>query len=129
MKVASLPAQVVDRLFMVLSANFAHRWSSAFPNDAAISVAKAEWGKRLAGLTNEQISRGLDVLAESGKEWPPSIPEFRGMCLSVDEQALAPMYNPWRRDRAITDEAQVIRNRIAASNGLSEINKILKGRA
>ena len=45
------------------------------------------WGAVLAGLTKEQVTKGLRVLAESGREFPPSAPVFKQMCLtkSVNE--------------------------------------------
>ena len=41
----------------------------------------AEWSHGLAGLTGEQIRRGLDTWQEA---WPPSLPEFRRACMGTD---------------------------------------------
>jgi len=55
-----------------------HRWTSAI--DGIEEVAVREWGKRLEGLTGEQIRHGLD--AWEG-EWPPTADEFRQCCLGA----------------------------------------------
>lgn len=36
-----------------------------------------EWRQGLAGMTGEQIKRGLETW---DGEWPPSLPEFRNAC-------------------------------------------------
>ena len=37
-----------------------------------------EWSRALADMTPEQIRRGLDNLRS---DWPPTLPEFRALCL------------------------------------------------
>jgi hypothetical protein len=40
-----------------------------------------EWAHGLAGMTGEQIRRGLDSWQEP---WPPSLPEFKRACIGAD---------------------------------------------
>lgn len=41
-------------------------------------TAVQEWSNELAGLTGDDIQRGLEAWRE---RWPPSLPEFRAACL------------------------------------------------
>jgi len=82
---------------------YLHRWTSAVDGLEA-EVAK-EWAHEIAGLTPEQIRRGLDNLP---KDWPPTAGEFRDLCLGVSdahkENAAA-----YRDDRPrITDKAHLL---------------------
>lgn len=43
-------------------------------------VAMDEWRRGLAGVTGEQIRRGL---ATWDAAWPPTLPEFRKACLGI----------------------------------------------
>ena len=35
-------------------------------------------------ISQEKIKHGLNKVAKSGTEWPPSAPEFRSICLDED---------------------------------------------
>jgi len=41
-------------------------------------MAVEEWSQGMAGISGEQIKRGLD---EWNEDWPPSLPEFVDTCL------------------------------------------------
>lgn len=59
-----------------------------------LSDSASIWQKGLKGLSGKQIADGLSGCIESGKEWPPSLPEFRAMCLGKSEERVenAAMY-------------------------------------
>jgi hypothetical protein len=44
-------------------------------------VAKSEWLQALDDLPESEITRGISYCRKYGGEFPPSIPEFRKMCL------------------------------------------------
>lgn len=55
---------------------YGHKWTS---------IAEADDGTWLAGLQDlkpSQIAIGLGNLLQAGTEWPPSLPEFRDLCLN-----------------------------------------------
>lgn len=61
---------------------YGHRWTSAYgdnPNDGAALT----WSKGLGGLHSQQLADGLRACLASADPWPPTLPEFRAMCLSV----------------------------------------------
>ncbi|MGZ4968013.1 MAG: hypothetical protein ACXV8O_01230 [Methylobacter sp.] len=65
---------------------YGHKWSShlgvADDGTGALTDAAKTWQKGLAGITVEQIKHGFDVLIFKNHDWPPSLPEFRKLCLS-----------------------------------------------
>jgi hypothetical protein len=68
---------------------FGHRWTSSFGVDAS-KGAGATWAKGLGGLTIEQIARGTEVaLIDSEDGWPPTLSEFRAMCVGIPSFAEA----------------------------------------
>lgn len=60
---------------MRFSAIYGHKFTSMFPTDEAMQVAKAEWADGLAGLSNFQLGQGLNR-ARMISDWNPNIPEF-----------------------------------------------------
>ena len=71
-----LPITWTVAIFKRFHVRYGHKWVSAI--DGIEETAISEWSQRLAGLTGDQIKRGLDIW--SG-EWPPSADEFRAACL------------------------------------------------
>jgi hypothetical protein len=60
---------------------YGHRWKANYGVED-----DGTWRKGLAGLTPEQIGRGLVKCLEcrpedGGEAWPPALSEFRAMCL------------------------------------------------
>lgn len=58
---------------------YGHRWASQQgdePNDT--------WIKGCADITNRQLADGLRAMLNRKDPWPPSLPEFRVLCLEGD---------------------------------------------
>jgi len=103
-----------------------HKWDSAI--DGNEKYIAETWGAGLAGLTGEDIKRGLESL--SG-EWPPSMPEFKELCLNGVKNGLGLDYTPpchaeFKRDRAIESDTLISKRKKAARSAFANINKILK---
>ena len=60
---------------MRLSAIYGHKFTSLFPNQEALMVAKSEWGQALSRLSDFQIGQALDRCRVIS-DWNPNIPEF-----------------------------------------------------
>jgi len=61
---------------------YGHRWTSAYgdnPNEGAALT----WAKGLGGILPRQLADGLRNCLASADPWPPTLPEFRAMCLNV----------------------------------------------
>lgn len=54
---------------------FGHKWVSQYGEDPLET-----WAKRLGTFTPEQIAVGVNACANSDLQWPPSLPDFCGMC-------------------------------------------------
>lgn len=65
---------------------FAGRWTSQYGE----SDAEGVWSRALAGLTGEDVARGVARVAGSGMEWPPAAPEFRSLCEPTPDLICAP---------------------------------------
>lgn len=72
-----LPETWVERLFARLAAYYGARfldmWSATDP-----AQVKAVWAEELAGLTPADLKRGLHACRQ--RDWPPTLPEFLGLC-------------------------------------------------
>lgn len=72
------PAAIMDRLNVRMTEIFGHRWTSQFPR-AALDT----WAKGLGEMTREQIARGIGNCISGKLDWPPTLPEFRALCLTI----------------------------------------------
>lgn len=54
---------------------FSDHWEGA-----DFAQVKATWAEALAGLTRAEIVSGIQGLVTSGKPFPPTLPEFYGLC-------------------------------------------------
>jgi len=61
---------------------YGHKWVSSVgdnPNEGAALT----WAKGLAGLSRQNLAAGLRGCLTRLDPWPPSLNEFRGMCLEI----------------------------------------------
>ena len=72
------PDDVMDDLNVRMTEIFGSKWTSQFPR-AALDT----WAKGLADMTREQIGRGVAACVSGAMQWPPSLPEFRALCLTI----------------------------------------------
>lgn len=73
----SLPQSWVEKMFdkMLLDygKKFVDQWAGADPDKLI-----AHWAREMASYTGPEIKRGLTAM--EGRDWPPSLPEFKKMC-------------------------------------------------
>lgn len=62
---------------------YGHRWTSAYGDSTEADGAAGTWAKGLAGITPTQLADGLKACITSSDPWPPTLPEFRAMCLGI----------------------------------------------
>ena len=110
----------VAAIFKRLHARYGSKWAAQI--EGIEDEAVREWGKGLAGMSAEQISRGLESWAG---EWPPSLPEFVTACKGGTWQQRGEAY--WTRtlDKSklltSTDREQ---SRAAAREHLEKIREV-----
>lgn len=67
---------------------FGHTWASQYGTEAN-GIAGETWAVALAGVTGKQIADGLRVTMTLGKDFPPSAPRFRALCMNIPSQPMA----------------------------------------
>lgn len=67
--------RVMDRLWVRMTEIFGHKWVSQYGDEPLET-----WAKRLGALSKEEIAVGVNACANSNLQWPPSLPDFCGMC-------------------------------------------------
>lgn len=85
-RLAPLSERLVGKLWVMMGDFFGSRWEAQH----GATDADGTWASGLAGLTGEDIAAGMRVLADSGAEWPPALPEFRAMCEPTPDRIGAP---------------------------------------
>ena len=60
---------------------YGHKWVSIYPDSDVLIEAETEWGRALAGISLDDIKRGLDRCVDEYPSWPPTIGEFKQLCL------------------------------------------------
>jgi hypothetical protein len=81
---------------------YGHRWASQQgeePNDT--------WVRGLHDVTAKQLGKGLVFCRDSAEGWPPTLPEFRAVCLGdqgliAADKAAHRIYQPDRLLDSIT---------------------------
>lgn len=81
-------------LWQMMSSMFGHKWTSSYGDEVDPDRV---WASCLKGISKDQIKHGLNQCAVTGREWPPSAPEFRAMCLDSPD---------WEHKRISSAEAE-----------------------
>lgn len=76
----ALPSAWIDRIFERLLAMYGRKFADMWGCVDTASL-KSTWAEALSDLKPEEISRGLAACLT--REWPPTLPEFRGLCRTV----------------------------------------------
>lgn len=74
----------IAQIFMRLASIYGPAWSSHYAGETGM-LAMAEWGEELSSLGDNQIQRGI-TRCRRRTGYPPSLPEFRELCLSPWEE-------------------------------------------
>lgn len=93
------PLEVMRWLWQIMSSMYGHKWVSSFGDE--VDPDKV-WASCLKGISRDQIKFGLNQCATSGREWPPSAPEFRLMCLDSpdwEHKRIAAADEDWKKTR------------------------------
>lgn len=68
---------------MKFNAIWGHKWNSNFQDEESFLIALSEWKEGLSGVLPESMTRAIEH-CRSTLEWPPSIAEFRKLCLRAN---------------------------------------------
>jgi len=74
------------RIWVRMLAIYGHRWAShlgsAVDDKGLLSESARTWQSGLRGVAQGDLKSAFDVLVLKSHDWPPSLPEFRRLCLS-----------------------------------------------
>jgi hypothetical protein len=73
-----LPSEWIDRLFARFGAMYGAQWAEKW-RGFDIDEVKATWAEDLDGVTGEQLRKALEHV-KGNCAFPPSLPEFVGVC-------------------------------------------------
>ncbi len=69
-------------LWLRMTEIYGHKWVSAYGADAEQGAGQT-WAKGLGGINAQQLAHGLSSALASSDAWPPTLPEFRSLCLGI----------------------------------------------
>lgn len=133
---SSIPISWIDTLFSRFSAAWgAQKVGAMFPAESHADV-KALWAAQLARFEPETLRHALAATLESGREWPPSLPEFVATCQrsATERRARAPAValpmpngSPEVAERAVSEAGKALQarrpNRDWASRILARVSR------
>ena len=86
-KNSSPSKKLMASLWMRMVGLYGHKWTSSYGE----SDADGTWQSGLSGLTANDFERGLRNCMNCDDGWPPSLPDFRRMCMEYR----APEHRPF----------------------------------
>jgi hypothetical protein len=111
----------VAAIFRRLQAIYGARWTASI--DGIEADAVREWSRALADMTPEQIRRGLDNLRS---DWPPTLPEFKALCLGRGRNEFGLDYVPaYYRETRHERLLDAPRDEAAAAEHLAKLRAIV----
>ena len=122
-----LPISWISALFKKFQAIYGHKWVISI--EGIEETAVTEWSQGLAGLSGEDVKRGIDNLHD---EWPPSLPVFRALCKGKSVNGFGLDYVPEYHRPAIRNPERILSSdkrdanrKKVASKAMADIRSIL----
>lgn len=89
-----LPASWVDRIFSRFAAMFGVQKVGAMWAGTPIEEVKAVWAAQIGRFPPEAIGKAMQAVVDSGREWPPTLPEFVALCRQFRDPSHVPAALP-----------------------------------
>ena len=77
---SAVETKIAARVLAKFRVIFPHFAAKVMDDEQMLSLMVYEWANALRGADPEKIKLALERLRDSGKTWPPSLPEFVAMC-------------------------------------------------
>lgn len=71
----TLTERHIQQLWLKMTEIYGHKWTSSFGEKD-----QGTWLRGLQGLAPDQLAAGLGEALRSEDPWPPTLPQFYGMC-------------------------------------------------
>ena len=92
---------------------FGYHWTNSYGE-----ADNGAWLTGLYDLAPEDILKGINLVRLSGREWPPSLPQFRTMCKPI----IPPYFDTYQK------LAKPETNPSIAADHIDKMQKIVKGK-
>lgn len=76
------PPEVMRPLWARMTEIYGTRWTGGY-GDKFDGPAGETWAKGLSGLRYKQIKQGISACLLGTLAWPPTLPEFRALCIGI----------------------------------------------
>lgn len=91
--------KIMANLWEKMTHLYGHKFTSSFGPSAinehgGLSDSAQTWASGLSGITGDQLASGLRGCLEREDAWPPTLPEFRGLCLGKGLNEYGLTYTP-----------------------------------
>lgn len=121
-----LPRDLIQRVWLTMASLYGHKWTSSYGDTVDEGNV---WAACLRGITADQIKHGLNQCVLRALEWPPSAPEFRGLCLDDSEVAwehrqIERATKEWREERKELLLEDITKREKARVAGATELSKL-----
>ena len=120
---------LVETLWQLMGSLFGHKWVSSY--GAEVDPDNV-WAAALYGLDEAAIRKGMRACVDQQLEWPPSAPEFRGLCTGPANHWEHSMVTRADRDwqaRALPAPSQQERIDAVAKEHMAKMRAMLRGAA
>ena len=77
-----LTSRMMDLLWEKMSRTYGNKWTSIAESD------DGTWLDGLRGLTKQQLRAGYERCLSRYPDWPPTLPQFRQLCVDIDHREL-----------------------------------------
>lgn len=89
-----LPESWVDRIFSRFTAMFGSQKVATMWAGVPVEEVKAVWAQALGTYDAATIGKAMQAVLDSGKEWPPTLPEFKALCRQFRDPSHTPAALP-----------------------------------
>lgn len=78
---------LVAQLFARMEHLYGPKWASCYGKpvnpDGTLTLAAKQWAHDLSGFSDAQIMAAMRRMESEFKAWPPTVPEFKSLCLDL----------------------------------------------
>jgi len=110
----------IKKIWVKMTRVYGHKWSSNFG-----SSDDGTWLSALKEIPEAMIVAGLNKCLTRQDPWPPSLPEFRQMCLNLP--SVDKIYQEVTQNRITNELSLLVRKKIPSWDWQTKTEKQLKG--
>lgn len=87
---SSRDEQLVLRVFAYMGAKYGHKWTSLITDDGTLQLMVHCWANDLSSVPGDAIKEALVKCTSEFPEWPPTVGQFKQLCMVGRDPTLIP---------------------------------------